>query len=193
MIRYDSVEAFYADNEERRGSGEMDFGVWWWDGPQGHSGCWRVSCVQVTGEIYAECRPHSGPGVGEVLLLGFVEGGGEAPPEGGSYSCPLAYQEAERLLEGWEEVCGLARSLEWAVNRVARGALLVSFLVRASLVGAHVHASVWAGPVTGQRGSCGALVFRQEEWPAFQAMLLAGERVELELDPALVPSQAVEA
>jgi hypothetical protein len=98
---------FY-DVPDRRSSGESDFGCWWWDGPQGYSDQWRLSVVEVTGEIYAiRERPlmrDAGEGARVVLL--------------GSLGPDLRYEKAHACLAGWEEICGQAESLQWVVDRV---------------------------------------------------------------------------
>lgn len=172
------VDAFYAADEARRLSGESDFGVWWWDGVQGHSDQWRVSAVEATGEIYAVCeRPllfssHRG----RVLLLGRI---GESD---------LGYTKAEVALRGWNLECGSSSSLQWALDRVRLAAAAslewehpFSVLLRHSTIGGHVNVDVFMGRTAGSRGKAGELMFREEEWPVFRDALRKGLGDQLEL------------
>ncbi len=90
--------AFY-DNEKRKRSPEIDFGVWWTD--ERTSWPWsryRVTWIEETGEVYcvsAERNP---------LYLVF----GVLPTR----------EEVERVLDGWAEECGKANSLAWVRERV---------------------------------------------------------------------------
>jgi len=107
---FSSMEAFYAERGGAR-SGESDFGCWWYDGEQAWSGCWRVSAVADTGDVYAVKDrvggrdPDEAP-AGVVLLLGNL--GGPDP----------VYERAYAVLAGWEEIVGKAESLSWALARV---------------------------------------------------------------------------
>ena len=64
---YPTLEAYYAADERRRSSEEVDYGVHWrlhgWDYR------WRVSYVRNTGEIYTV---HQGSTIGPVFVLGRV-------------------------------------------------------------------------------------------------------------------------
>lgn len=106
QIVFPSTEAFFAADERRRRSGEMDFGVWWRDGT--FNVTYRVSAVRDTGEIYAIAM-RSGPGVHE----GDIELLAQGLPVDDDYA------EAERILDGWVEICGQADSLQWVRNQLA--------------------------------------------------------------------------
>lgn len=95
---YADIEAFYAENEERRRSGEADYGVWWTE-PGRNWPRWRVSYIQKTGEIYAVQLTD----VGEVRLLGVV------PPDDGN----IYYQTLDLILEGWVDAINEPGSLNW--------------------------------------------------------------------------------
>ena len=101
--RFSSLEAFYADDEARRRSGEADYGVWWSE--PGVVGNWRVSYVRDTGEIYATLLRGRGQH-GRVDILAVV------PPDEGRryYESPEALNE---LLSGWADRCGRPDSLSW--------------------------------------------------------------------------------
>lgn len=102
---FPSIDAFYAADERRRGSGELDFGCWWRDGTANVT--YRVSAVLSTGEIYVVAlSPGPGVRVGEVELVaaGLLVG---------------SYAEAERLLDGWADVCEERDSLAWVRERLS--------------------------------------------------------------------------
>lgn len=92
-----NIEGFYADDERRRRSGEVDYGVMWTTDAY-HWPRYRVSYVIDTGELYALCLSH-----GPVELLGVF----------------IDREACERALAGWAEACGEPHSLEW-VRRRAR-------------------------------------------------------------------------
>jgi len=101
---YADIEEFYSENEERRRSGEADYGVWWTE-----TGCnwprWRVSYIQKTGEVYAV---QLTPG-GEVKLLGVV------PPDDGT----IYYQTLDLILEGWVDAINEPGSLNWLQEQLS--------------------------------------------------------------------------
>ena len=114
--RFSSIEDFYSANEERRRSGEADYGVWWTE--PGVVGNWRVSYVRATGEVYAV---HFRSG-GEVEVLGIV------PPDPDEWKQMRTeyrvsgigvankgryYETLDRILEGWADRCGSPGSLSW--------------------------------------------------------------------------------
>jgi hypothetical protein len=49
------------------------------------------------------------------------------------------------------------------------------FRIKHELLGQHVHVTMYAGPGTLSLGNCGRLVFRQEEWEAFKAVIDKGQ------------------
>lgn len=104
MKRYNNIEAFYKENEERRRSGEADYGVWW-TAPGLNWPTWRVSYIQKTGEVYAiELKDN-----GMVGLLGIV------PPDDGE----IYYQSLDRILEGWADAICHPGSLTWVRNKLS--------------------------------------------------------------------------
>jgi len=100
---YANIEEFYAENEERRNSGEADYGCWWRAPGLGWPR-WRVSYIQKTGEIYAtELRDN-----GIVKLLGIV------PPDNGR----IYYQTLDHILEGWADAIHEPGSLIWVEGKL---------------------------------------------------------------------------
>lgn len=100
---YANIEEFYAENEERRRSGEADYGVYW-TAPGQKWPYWRVSYIQKTGELYA-VQLSAGS---EVKLLGVV------PPDDDRYY----YRTLDRILEGWAEAIHQPGSLDWLKARL---------------------------------------------------------------------------
>jgi hypothetical protein len=117
MTRWASIEAFYAENPTRARSGESDFGVWWRE-PATPYPTYRVSVVARTGEIYS----HQA-GSETVELLGIVEHRESDLPT--SLEQPLAYTEAERILDGWAEECGKDGSMMWLRGRLREAGVSV--------------------------------------------------------------------
>lgn len=118
-----SVEAFYAADDRRRRSSELDFGVWWRAGRT----VYRLTWVEATGELIAvqltlaTVQPFSMPAgaFGEFILggLGVAVIGGEA--ESVTVLGVVRGREVvERLLEGWADMCGERDSLAWVLERV---------------------------------------------------------------------------
>ena len=138
---FESVEVFYADDERRRRSPELDFGVWW-----RHLGVlYRLTWVDATGELVAvqltgptaiplsrleaELERVNFPreDVGAVAdVFGEVFGvaifGGK-PESVTVLGVVRARDVVERLLDGWGEVCGEPDSLAWVLERVQRAGL----------------------------------------------------------------------
>lgn len=109
LERWPSVDAFYAESDARRYSGEMDFGVWWLAGNLSRT-THRISAVEDTGEIYVVrlARGLRDEPPGEVFLAGRFRVGD--------------YEDAERVLAGWDDVCGQQESLAWALERASADA-----------------------------------------------------------------------
>jgi len=100
---YPSIEAFYAENEERRRSGEADYGVWWTE-PGRPWPKWRVSYIHNTGEVYAVQLNG-----GEVRVLGII------PPDDDVFY----YQTLNGVLDGWADVIQELGSLQWVQDTLA--------------------------------------------------------------------------
>ena len=100
---YVSIDDFYAKNEERRRSGEADYGVYWTEHHKWPY--WRVSYIHNTGEVYAVQLATGG----RVELLGVV------PPDDDQ----VYYRTLDRILEGWADAIHEPGSLEWVRARLA--------------------------------------------------------------------------
>ncbi len=99
---YATIEEFYTENEERRRSGEADYGCWWTEPGQ----TWprlRVSYIQKTGEVYAVQLTG-----GQVKVLGIV------PPDDDR----IYYRTLDRILEGWADAIHKPGSLSWVKERL---------------------------------------------------------------------------
>lgn len=107
MSIYKNIDEFYSERvrvgakttrlgDTRRHSGELDFGVWW--RPAVGNETFRVSTVKDTGEVYQVSAQ-----TGEVTVLCVLD----AP----------AYDNAERIFEGWAEHCGRPGGLGWVHER----------------------------------------------------------------------------
>ena len=83
--RFSDINHYYAQDERRRNSGEVDFGVMWRE-EAARWPTYRVSWVMDTGDFYAVCQ--GGPRAGEVEHLGRAAG----------------RELAERVMDGWAEV-----------------------------------------------------------------------------------------
>lgn len=91
---FQSIEAYYAADEDRRQSPEVDFGVMWVEGrtswPQ-H----RVSWVEATGEVYSIRLANPL----RVEVIGWA----------------ASRDEVEDLMDGWDEL--FPSALDWARSR----------------------------------------------------------------------------
>jgi hypothetical protein len=97
--RYASLRGFYAADERRAGSRELDVGLWWRERPDGplHRAAW----VSDTGELYLVRLGPTDDGGGSVEVLAKVADG----------------DRLEHALEGWRERCGKPYSLTWLRQR----------------------------------------------------------------------------
>lgn len=121
---YPSLEEFCNANVARLRSPESDFGMHWRD-ELGYP-TWRVSYVDLTGEIYAAQMGGSRSGRVEVLgrlpLRPCEACNGTA---GETTACPrcsgTGYSRlaVEAALASWADVCGDERSLDWVRLRAA--------------------------------------------------------------------------
>lgn len=115
LLSFDSIEAFYSDREERRYSGEADFGTLW--RLRGWPGMFRVSYVQATGDVYA--YHHL---TGTVIVLGVVPPD-PVPQDSSRYGLTpgagVYYRTLDQVLGGWAKHCGEANGLSWVIDRLA--------------------------------------------------------------------------
>jgi hypothetical protein len=109
------IEDFYAQNEARRQSAEVEFGSEWSD-TAGNS--YELSWVEATGELYLmmspEARVHIEPLFGDVVDY-------EEPTDGLQVRVIATYptlEAVESQLAGWQEAEGAADSITWLANRV---------------------------------------------------------------------------
>jgi hypothetical protein len=96
---YSSLSRFYADDERRHRSREIDLGLRW----RSPEGSYRAAWIQETGEVY---------------LFEHLRPGGE----GGAVHVLARRFDAPALLQafaGWRDVCGRADSLTWLLERSA--------------------------------------------------------------------------
>lgn len=100
--RYGSLMSFYTADPRRVDSRERDVGLWWREDLQGplHRAAW----VRDTGELYLVRLGPAEQGGGEVEVLATISD----------------HEQLERVLEGWREHCGEARSLSWLRERAMR-------------------------------------------------------------------------
>lgn len=111
---FERLQEWYDANEERRMSGEADYGVGWHDGERGQS--YRVSYVRATGEIYAVGNRAPVP---PVEVLGIV------PPDEdeiavtpGKHGVRLPYYRTlDTILDGWADAM-LTGGLDWVRRRL---------------------------------------------------------------------------
>jgi len=126
---FPTVEAFYADDERRRRSPELDYGVWW-----EHRGVrYRITWVDATGELIAvQLTPpraipmsvlraeldavHVPVGFAETVA-GLVIFGGD-PETVTVIGIVRGRNLVEQLLDGWAEACGKPDSLAWVLERL---------------------------------------------------------------------------
>lgn len=92
-----NIDAYYAQDDRRRFSGEVDFGVIWREGDEPWPN-YRVSWIEATGDIYAVC--FGGPNKRRIEHLGNVE----------------RRDAIEALLEGWAEI--EPPTLDWVRERL---------------------------------------------------------------------------
>jgi hypothetical protein len=115
------IEAFYAADERRRASAEIEFGQDWHDA-QGVR--YELSWIEDTGELYV---------MAEESPSGFVDPFGDQLDPFGKWSgasVPTSSlvvrilgripsrDQVERSLDGWETAMGRADSTQWIVDRL---------------------------------------------------------------------------
>lgn len=96
---YASLRGFYAADQHRARSRELDVGLWWRERPDGplHRAAW----VSDTGELYLVRLGPTADGGGHVEVLARVADG----------------ERLEHALKGWRERCGEPYSLTWLRER----------------------------------------------------------------------------
>ena len=109
MRMFASLEEFYGADPARRMSGEADYGVHW--KIRGWPGAWRVSYIQMTGEVYAV---HANTGHSPLFVIATVKPDQPSSPQG------VYYQTLDRILKGWPEQCSRPGGLEWLRDTLAQ-------------------------------------------------------------------------
>lgn len=94
-LPWQTQDEFYSNNDRKK-SGEVDYGVWWFGASRYPS--YRITFIVDTGEFYAHCAGTDKA----YAILGSISGGREA---------------AENLMKGWADVCGSINSLSWARSK----------------------------------------------------------------------------
>lgn len=107
---FERMQQWFEKNEERRTSGEADYGVHWHDGERGQT--YRVSYVQATGEIYAVGNTAPVP---PVEVLGVVTP--DADEEDGR-NVPY-YRTLDTILDGWADAMHTG-GLDWVRRRLRK-------------------------------------------------------------------------
>lgn len=116
------IEEFYAEDERRRRSAEIELGADWHDA-QGVR--YELSWVVDTGELYLMREPGvplAEDPFGDVFPPGLI--GGSVPVEGLTVVVVgyIAEQaRVEEVLGGWEDEMGVGDSISWLADRL-RGA-----------------------------------------------------------------------
>jgi hypothetical protein len=104
------IEAFYAQNEARRSSAEVEFGTEWTDSTGNE---YALSWIEGTGELYLMLGPEAT--VTTELFFGDVMNYNE-PVEGLLVQVIgeiRTIEEVEQVLEGWPSAMLAAGSLSW--------------------------------------------------------------------------------
>jgi hypothetical protein len=111
------IEEFYAADERRRKSTELEFGRDWNDGT-GRSG---VSWVEDTGEVYVMREPTAavtGSGAGDIELVPMSDDGLVVEVLGVVMGRPAV----EGVMSGWEKKMGSADGIAWLRDRIEHAA-----------------------------------------------------------------------
>jgi hypothetical protein len=116
VAAFSSIDLFYELDERRRGSMEVDYGVWW----RWANDTYRITWVAETGELIAvRLGPLRAQRMIQIAAHAFVDilAGGE-PMQVYVLAVIDDRDQVERALEGWAEVCGEQGSLGWVAERV---------------------------------------------------------------------------
>ena len=111
------LEAFYAEDERRRHSAELEFGRDWQDA--GNRG--GVSWVEDTGELYVMLEP-SGAVVGDAFGDMVVRGVSEHQLGVELLGVVSGRDAIEAVMSGWESAMRRPDGLAWLRDRVAHAA-----------------------------------------------------------------------
>jgi hypothetical protein len=108
------IEAFYAEDERRRHSSELEFGRDWRD----ESGRCQVSWVEDTGELYLMREPMAavtGSGAGDIELVPMSEDGLVVEVLG----VISGRETIGAVMSGWEAAMPRPDGVVWLRDRVA--------------------------------------------------------------------------
>jgi hypothetical protein len=111
------IEEFYAADERRRKSAELEFGRDWND-ENGRSG---VSWIEDTGEVYVMREPSArvtGSGAGDLELVPMSDQGLVVEVLGVVMGRPAV----EGVMSGWEQKMGSADGIAWLRDRIEHAA-----------------------------------------------------------------------
>jgi hypothetical protein len=111
------LEEFYAADERRRHSAELEFGRDW----NGGNGRWGVSWVEDTGEIYLMSEPMAGvtgSGAGDLHAIHVSEHALDVEVLG----VVNGRSTVESVMSGWEQKMGEPDGLAWLRDRVQNAA-----------------------------------------------------------------------
>jgi hypothetical protein len=111
------IEGFYAENERRRHSAELEFGRDWHDA----GGRCEVSWVEDTGEIYAMREPTAavtGSGAGDLELVPMSEDGLVVEVLG----VVTGRDAIGAVMSGWEDAMRRDDGIAWLRDRIEHAA-----------------------------------------------------------------------
>ena len=106
---FKDIEEYYAENSDRRYSGEIDYGCMWKDSYSTNPNqFYRVSYVENTGEIYAVELSYAGDqSNGFVAILGVI------PAD--ERKCGKYSQTLDEILDGWADS---DQKISWVKERL---------------------------------------------------------------------------
>lgn len=108
------LEAFYAANEARRTSSEVEFGSTWTSGDGHH---YQVSWIEATGELYLMADDPNAPSVD---FFGDIVPTPEATSEltVTLLATVANLDEVHALLDGWADALEMPDSVAWLKGRL---------------------------------------------------------------------------
>lgn len=109
---YDTIADFYTDSN-RKWSRECDYGVMWYLS-LGRRRPWRVSYVELTGEVYATPTDGAGP----VEVIGVITPNRDTRDTAAAGHGIPYYRTLDRVLKGWENPDISGRLLGWVICRL---------------------------------------------------------------------------
>ena len=110
-----NIEEFYAENEQRRASAEVELGKTWTDGAGAR---FELSFVEATGELYLMSEPTPSvteDPVGDVVVNPLTDADLVVEVLGTADNLDAVHA----ALEGWEDAVGQDGSLAWLRSKLA--------------------------------------------------------------------------